>query len=90
VREWILSLKLPNNEEDIKKISKCEWKKKDKEGIVKVISEKVREKRTMTKLRFIKEFKKQEYVEKCQTVVVKQIMKVRLNMVELKANCRGK
>ena len=44
----------------------------------------------MKKLRFTNNLGKQEYIGKCRMEEVKTIMKVRLNMTELKANFRGK
>ena len=44
----------------------------------------------LKKLRFTDAFGRKEYVEKCQMGNVKEIMKLRLNMVELKANFKGK
>ena len=44
----------------------------------------------MTKLRFTKRFARQEYLNECKMEEVKKIMKLRLNMVELKANFKGK
>ena len=44
----------------------------------------------MTKLRFTRKFKRQEYVQTCSMAKVKKIMNLRLNMTELKANFRGK
>ena len=41
-------------------------------------------------MRFVKEFKRQKYIEEGNMAIVKEIMKVRLNMVEVGENFRGK
>ena len=65
--------------------------RKVKERIQKVVEEEIRQNiKKMKKLRFLQKFEKQEYIRSCKMEEVKKIMKVRLNMVELKANFRGK
>ena len=44
----------------------------------------------MKKLRFTNTNGRQEYIEKCKMEQVKEIMKLRLNMSELKSNFKGK
>ena len=44
----------------------------------------------MTKLRFIKDTERKDYLMECEMREVKEIMKLRLNMTELKANFCGK
>ena len=44
----------------------------------------------MTKLRFTNSNGRQEYVDKCSMEQVKKIMRIRLNMIELKSNFKGK
>ena len=57
------------------------WKKMVKTKIEKIIEEEVIQKTgEMTKMRLIKSFKKQEYVSECSMALVKDIMKIRLNM----------
>ena len=44
----------------------------------------------MTKLRFTKDFGQKQYVSECQMAKVQKIMKMRMNMTDLKANFKGK
>ena len=91
VDEWLVKLKLENSVAKIMEIKKSAWKKEVKEKIGAVVANEVNEKsKKMTKLRFTGEFGKKEYVENGQMVNVRQIMKLRLNMCELKANFKGK
>ena len=48
------------------------------------------QKENMTKLRFTRSFETQDYIKSCPMMKVKKIMKVKLNMIELKANFKGK
>ena len=48
------------------------------------------QKEKMTKLRFTRSFEKQDYIKDCPMNKVKKIMKLKLNMTELKANFKGK
>ena len=91
VKEWLERLKLASDEKEIMNIEKSTWKKEVKEKIGKVVSSKVEMKTAeMKKLRFVQNHKQQEYIKVCRMEKVKSIMKVRLNMVEVKANFKGK
>ena len=91
VEKWLDKFGLPKNEKEITEITKSKWKKIVKEKIDEIVKEVIEEKRkTMKKLRFITRHGKQEYVEKFKMEKVREIMKMRLNMAELKANYRGK
>ena len=64
---------------------------KPENGIEELVAEEMKEhQENMTKLRFTRSFKRQEYVKVCSMAKVKKIMNLRLNMTELKANFRGK
>ena len=77
-------------EEEIKEMSKAEWKKKVVEGLEKEVKEEVEGKiKEMKKLRFVGEYKRKEYVG-CEMAVVRDVMRMRLNMVDVKANFKGK
>ena len=56
-----------------------------------LVAEEMREhQEKMTKLRFTGKFERQEYVKVCNMGKVKKIMQLRLNMMELKTNFKGK
>ena len=91
VEEWLEKLQLEKKEQDIIKIKKSEWKKGVKEQLDVWVKEEMKEQKArMTKLRFTNTDGKQEYIEKSRMEHVKKIMKVRLNMTELKSNFKGK
>ena len=91
VEEWLIKLELERSEERIIRYRKSEWKKRVKEQLgVWVKKEMEEQKSSMTKLRFTNTNGRQEYVEKCKMEQVKKVMKVRLNMTELKGNFKGK
>ena len=91
VRGWLTKFGLEKNEEEMLKISKSAWKKAVKEKIESTVkAELEKEAKTKTKLRFTTTFGRQDYTKECRMEEVKMIMKIRLNMVELKANFRGK
>ena len=91
VKEWLEKLELTSDEERIKEIEKSKWKKEVKEKIGKVVSEEIGKKTMeMKKLRFIRNNEKKEYIKANRMAKVKSMMKVRLNMVEIKANFKGK
>ena len=91
VEKWLTKLQMEKRPEQIEKIKKSAWKKEVKRKMEKVVMEEVDEQRSkLKKLRFTDAFGRKEYVEKCQMGNVKEIMKLRLNMVELKANFKGK
>ena len=91
VEGWLIKLELPKSVEEILKIKKSTWKKNLKEKIENEVVEEMKQHRErMKKLRFTKQFKRQEYIEKCSMKKVKKIMKLRLNMIELKDNFKGK
>ena len=79
--------------EYIQKKEKSEWKKIIKEKINKIITSELNiEYETKTKLRFLKNkpFQKEEYLDKYPAMVCKDIMELRLNMIEVKANFKGR
>ena len=91
VREWLKELGMEKDEEKIMEIEKSSWKKMAKDGLQQVIEKEVMGKAgEMTKLRFVKSFGKQDYVKSNSMETVKKIMKIRLNMVEIGENFRGK
>ena len=55
-----------------------------------IVREEVTENLKSTKLRFVEDTEMKDYVRECRMDVVKEIMKIRLNMTELKPNFRGK
>ena len=90
VKEWLVKLGMEKSEEDLLKITKSAWKKEIKEKIENIVRKELEdEARTKTKLRFTENFGRQEYLKECRMEEVKRIMKVRLNMVDLKANYKG-
>ena len=91
VEEWLDRLDMERNEEEILEITKSSWKREVKEKLGKVVAEEVEKRRgEMKKMRFTRGHKVQEYIEKCRMEEVKKIMKMRLNMTDLKANFKGK
>jgi hypothetical protein len=92
VKRWLVKLNLDHmDSEEILEIRKSEWKKRLKEGINKLVKEEIEEKsKEMTKLRFTKKFERQQYVTECRMEKVKKIMQMKLNMVDLKSNFKGK
>ena len=91
VEEWLVKFGMPVEEEEVLKIKKSSWKKNLKSRIEEIVAEEMKQhQENMTKLRFTRNFKRQEYVQTCSMAKVKKIMNLRLNMTELKANFRGK
>ncbi len=91
VDKWLEQLRLETETDVIKDITKSGWKKMVKDALQKVIEIEVMQKaEEMTKMRFVKKFEKREYLTKCNMATVKDIMKIRLNMVEVGENFRGK
>ena len=91
VKEWLTKLDLPSEEQEVLKIKKSTWKRTLKERIEEIVAEEMKEhQQKMTKLRFTEKFGRQEYVKVCSMGKVKKIMEMRLNMIELKANFKGK
>ena len=91
VEPWIDKLGLRDMGENILEVKKSEWKERVKEGLnVCVMKELYSQKENMTKLRFTRSFETQDYIKSCPMMKVKKIMKVKLNMIELKANFKGK
>jgi hypothetical protein len=72
-------------------ITKSAWKKEAKEKLGKVVAEEVEKKKEQSKkMRFTRGHETQDYIKECSMEEVKKIMKIRLNMTELKANFKGK
>ena len=90
VNYWIEELELKLEESEITTMLKSEWKKVVKERISKKVREEVTEKLKTTKLRFIEDTERKDYVKECRMGEVREIMKIRLNMTELKPNFCGK
>ena len=77
--------------EEIRSWSKAALKKEIKQKIKEAMVEEVEnKKKDMKKLRFIKEVNKQRYITDMKMKDAIIIMKTRLNMLDLKANYRGK
>jgi hypothetical protein len=84
-------ISIETNVEEVELSSKSVWKAKVKNQILEKIQTEIEEKTsTMSKLRFVEQFEKKEYIKQCNMSVVKRIMKMRLNMTEVKRNFRGK
>ena len=90
VNYWLVKLDLKTEEERIMETLKSEWKRVVKEKVEMAVREEVKEKLTMKKLRFSKDTERKEYLKECGMEEVKKMMKVRLNMTELKPNFCGK
>ena len=91
VEPWIVKLGLKDLEENIEEVKKSEWKRKVTDGLnLCVEKELMGQREKMTKLRFTQSFQKQDYIRDCPMIKVKKIMKLKLNMVELKTNFKGK
>ena len=91
VKGWLLKLEMPTDQSEVLEVSKSRWKKELKSKIENLVVEELEQHRTsMTKLRFIRGFKEQDYVKKFRMEKVKKIMQMRLNMIELKSNFKGK
>ena len=92
VKQWLVKLDMVvRSESEMLEIKKSTWKKEVKEKIEELVKKKLEEEgKKMTKLRFAKSFARQNYLDECRMEEVKKIMKLRLNMVELKANFKGK
>jgi hypothetical protein len=91
VEPWIVRLGLKEMEGHIEEVTKTEWKRAVKEGLDQCVQkELIGQKDKMTKLRFTRSFEIQDYVRNCPMVKVTKIMKLKLNMIELKSNFKGK
>ena len=90
VNHWLVKLDLKSEEEAIMETSKSAWKKVVKEKVEQAAREEVEGKFHMTKLRHCGNAMRKDYVKEGRMEEVKKIMKVRLNMTELKANFPGK
>merc|ERR1711872_860792 len=89
-QDWLIKLEMPAKEEDILEIKKSSWKRELKKKIEQIVETELEEEsRKMTKLRFFRQFKRQEYVKECKIETVRKIMQMRSNMVEIKANFKG-
>ena len=77
----------------VEKKTKSQWKKEVKEKIMQQIEKDFHEEaKQKTKLRHLinKQYKMEDYVERCDAVMVGKIMSIRLNMVDCKCNFKGK
>jgi hypothetical protein len=91
VKKWARKLDIEIDVDELKKLTKNEWKRLVKDKMEAEISNEVKEKaKTMTKLRFVQKFERQDYIKRFSISTVKKIMKVRLNMVEVSENFRGR
>jgi hypothetical protein len=91
VKRWADRIGIEIDVEEMKEVSKDEWNSRVKDRMESEISKEVMDRtKTMTKLRFIRKFELQDYIKKCSILTVKKIMKVRLNMVEISENFRGR
>ena len=91
VEMCIREIGLETTREEVEESSKYVWKTKVKNQItLKIQSEVENKKGAMTKLRFVDKFEKKDYICRCNMAVVKRIMTMRLNMVEVKRNFRAK
>ena len=80
-------------EEEVKLMNKAKYKKHVKEQIKKKIEKDIQQEAgKKTKMRHLKEetFEEKVYVKKCSMKECKTIMEIRLNMLKLKANYKGK
>ncbi|MEL6606459.1 MAG: reverse transcriptase domain-containing protein, partial [Cyanobacteria bacterium J06614_10] len=77
--------------EEIKSYTKCVLKKEIKRKIAKEINTRIVEKTwEMKKLRFLEEWKKQDYLTELNTWQAIMTMKIRLNMLKTKCNYKNK
>jgi hypothetical protein len=91
VKKWAKKLDIEIDVDELKELTKNEWKRLVKDKMEAEISNEVKEKaKTLTKLRFVQKFEKQEYLKRFSISTVKKIMKIRLNMVEVSENFRGR
>ena len=81
---------IEENEERIKKLRKAEWKKEVQTKITQKIYARFKEKKTdMKKLRFIEQddkWKKKTYIRECRLDEIRDIMKMKLNMLDVADN----
>ena len=90
VRQWLNKLQLQREVTEVITIPKSSWKKMVKEKLNKFVGELLlQQNKNKTKGRFQLDFAKKEYLQLPMNEV-KNIMKIRLNMVEVKANFKGK
>ena len=78
--------------EEIKRQSKKEWKKEVRKKIRKKIEERIREEiRDKKKLRNVRmeKWERRKYIMECTAEECKNILKIRLNMVNARANYKG-
>ena len=91
VKMWMKTLNIPEDPKKICDLKKSAWKKLVKGGLQKIIEKEVMEKvKGMTKTRFLTKFGRHDYLKTCNMATSKEIMKIRLNMVEIGENFRGK
>ena len=91
VEKWLVELEITKDIETIQKISKIRWKRDIKRKMERLLEQEMEEQLgKMTKLRFIEKFGKKDYVQNLPMAKVKDIMKMRLNMCELKSNFKRK
>ena len=92
VKQWSKEIGIIVKLEIIKQISKPKWKKMVKDKLEKRIQLEIQEEANKkTKLRFIKEekFEEKQYMKRYNMKTCKEIMKLRLNMIDVKANFKG-
>ncbi len=78
------------NLEDLWNLNKNDFKKSVKERIKIKIRSEFDDQKSMTKLRFVKNFGKKEYISDLHLKDCKVLMNLRLNMSEVKENYKGK
>ena len=90
IEEIISMYNIEENEERIKKLKKAEWKKEVQTKITQKIYARFNEKKTdMKKLRFIEQddkWKKKTYIRECRLDEIRDIMKMKLNMLDVADN----
>ena len=92
IRKEVEKLDIDISIETVIKKKKSQWKKESKRKIEQQIRREINEKaQQSTKLRFLmaKEFKKEEYLEKCNAETGRKIMTMRLNMIKIKSNYKN-
>ena len=87
VREYALDADININYAHVTAISYNEYKMEVKKQLKKKIIKEIKmAKKTMKKLRYINPENEQEYIKICTPKEVKMIMKIRLNMINVKCN----
>ena len=93
IEEWIQQMGMEEEEKQVMNTTKARWRKMVKDNLEEIIRREIKDKTdNMTKMRWLKgqEFEKQEYIKKLGMKDVKRIMKMRLHMVDARANFKGK